>query len=67
MSTMAQPTATIGYLPIRYDWLARRTEAIVEPDLPIVDPHYHFWDRLEGPAQDWGCARANRVNFGSVS
>jgi hypothetical protein len=26
-------------------WLARRpTEAALEPDLPIIDPHHHFWD-----------------------
>ncbi len=26
-------------------WLARRpTEAPLEPDLPIIDPHHHFWD-----------------------
>ena len=23
-------------------------EAILEPDLPIVDPHHHLWDRLGG-------------------
>jgi L-fuconolactonase len=26
-------------------WLDRRREAIIEPDLPIVDPHHHLWDR----------------------
>jgi predicted TIM-barrel fold metal-dependent hydrolase len=26
-------------------WLARRVpEAALEPDLPIIDPHHHFWD-----------------------
>jgi predicted TIM-barrel fold metal-dependent hydrolase len=26
------------------EWLARRpTEAALEPDLPIIDPHHHFW------------------------
>src|ERR1700756_4929505 len=26
-------------------WLARRpTEAALEPDLPIIDPHHHLWD-----------------------
>ena len=26
-------------------WLARRPrEAALEPDLPIIDPHHHFWD-----------------------
>src|SRR5437899_10558405 len=22
-----------------------RSEAVLEPDLPIVDPHHHLWDR----------------------
>jgi L-fuconolactonase len=26
-------------------WLARKpAEAALEPDLPIIDPHHHFWD-----------------------
>jgi predicted TIM-barrel fold metal-dependent hydrolase len=25
-------------------WLGRRTEEILEPDLPIVDPHHHLWE-----------------------
>ena len=30
------------------DWLALAEEPILEPDLPICDPHHHFWDkRLE--------------------
>jgi predicted TIM-barrel fold metal-dependent hydrolase len=33
------------YLPVRDEWLARRTETILEPSLPIVDPHHHLWDR----------------------
>ena len=28
------------------DWLARQaSEEILEPSLPIVDPHHHLWDR----------------------
>jgi L-fuconolactonase len=45
MSTTTQPAASTPYLPVRDDWLARRTEAILEPDLPIVDPHHHLVDR----------------------
>ncbi|MGE0423459.1 MAG: amidohydrolase [Reyranellaceae bacterium] len=26
-------------------WLASHVEEILEPDLPIVDPHHHLWDR----------------------
>ncbi|MBT4162463.1 MAG: amidohydrolase family protein [Gammaproteobacteria bacterium] len=27
------------------DWLAQVQEEIIEPDLPICDPHHHLWDR----------------------
>jgi L-fuconolactonase len=26
------------------EWLALRTEDVIDPDLPIVDPHLHIWD-----------------------
>ena len=30
------------------DWLDLTIEETLEPDLPICDPHHHFWDhRLE--------------------
>ncbi len=44
MSTTTRST-TSSYLPVRDDWLARRTEPPLEPGLPIVDPHHHLWDR----------------------
>ena len=28
----------------RDQWLAQVTEEILEPDLPICDPHHHLWD-----------------------
>jgi predicted TIM-barrel fold metal-dependent hydrolase len=31
--------------PVRPDWLDQRREAIIEPELPIIDPHHHLWDR----------------------
>ena len=31
--------------PVRQEWLDRWHEEILEPDLPIVDPHHHLWDR----------------------
>ncbi|MBZ5609711.1 MAG: amidohydrolase family protein [Acidobacteriia bacterium] len=31
--------------PVRQDWLDRRREPILEPELPIVDPHHHLWQR----------------------
>ena len=30
------------------DWLARTVEDAIEPDLPIIDPHHHLWDRPGG-------------------
>ncbi len=27
------------------DWLALTQEETLEPDIPIIDPHHHFWDR----------------------
>ena len=44
MSATTTP-AQSPYLPVRDDWLARRTETILEPALPIVDPHHHLWER----------------------
>jgi L-fuconolactonase len=35
------------YVPPRKDWLQRRTESILEPTLPIIDPHHHLWDRSD--------------------
>lgn len=29
----------------RHEWLARRAEAAIDPDRPIIDPHHHLWDR----------------------
>jgi L-fuconolactonase len=30
---------------VRQDWLDRHKEAVIEPDLPIIDPHHHLWLR----------------------
>ena len=39
------PTTSPTFLPVRQDWLDRVREDILEPALPIVDPHHHLWDR----------------------
>ena len=31
--------------PVRQAWLDRWQEPIIDPDLPIIDPHHHLWDR----------------------
>ncbi|MFN0318032.1 MAG: amidohydrolase family protein [Burkholderiales bacterium] len=43
MTTDASPPST--HLPIRHEWLALRSEEIIDPSLLIVDPHHHLWDR----------------------
>jgi L-fuconolactonase len=44
----ATTAATLSsHLPVRQEWLDRRREEIIEPDLPIVDPHHHLVDRPE--------------------
>jgi L-fuconolactonase len=47
MSATTSPGAAASptYLAVRQDWLDRRREPALEPDLPIVDPHHHLWDR----------------------
>jgi len=47
MSSTIPANAISAHLAVRPDWLARRPEAILEPDLPIVDPHHHLIDRPE--------------------
>ncbi|WP_444813514.1 amidohydrolase family protein [Variovorax gracilis] len=39
--------STSNYLPVRDDWLASHKEEILEPDLPIIDAHHHFYDRAD--------------------
>jgi L-fuconolactonase len=33
------------HIPVRPEWLALHDEPVLEPDLPIIDPHHHLWDR----------------------
>lgn len=30
-------------------WLAQHVEPIIEPDLPIIDPHHHIWEEPGNP------------------
>ena len=37
------------------DWLALTQEPTLEPEIPIYDPHHHFWDfRDAGTAYQQG-------------
>jgi L-fuconolactonase len=40
-------TAPSPHLAVRPDWLDGWREEIIDPDLPIVDPHHHLVDRPE--------------------
>jgi len=41
----ALPSMPASQAPIRTDWLAKHIEEILEPGLPIIDPHHHLYDR----------------------
>jgi L-fuconolactonase len=45
MAQVQSAAEAANYLHVRNDWLAKRKEPILEPDLPIIDPHHHLWDR----------------------
>jgi L-fuconolactonase len=47
MQSTSPSTAISPHLPVRQDWLDRRREEIIEPELAIVDPHHHLVDRPE--------------------
>ncbi|MCA8928790.1 MAG: amidohydrolase family protein [Alphaproteobacteria bacterium] len=42
---MSSSTSTVASRAgVNEEWLARRAEEVLEPDLPICDPHHHLWD-----------------------
>jgi predicted TIM-barrel fold metal-dependent hydrolase len=46
MATSTAAASKSGlYADPRPDWLAQRTEDIIDPARSIVDPHHHLWDR----------------------
>src|SRR4029453_12327708 len=45
MAQAQSASEAANFLAVRNDWLARRKEPILEPELPIIDPHHHLWDR----------------------
>ena len=57
MAQVPSAAEAANYLHVRTDWLARVKEPILEPELPIIDPHHHLWDR-----EGWrGSASTTRV------
>jgi predicted TIM-barrel fold metal-dependent hydrolase len=47
MQSQSPGAAISPHLPVRQDWLDRRREEIIEPELPMIDPHHHLVDRPE--------------------
>ncbi|MFO1159023.1 MAG: amidohydrolase family protein [Reyranellaceae bacterium] len=48
---MADTDPLLGHgrqIIVREDWLRLIAEPVLEPGLPIVDPHHHLWQRDEG-------------------
>ena len=46
--TDADGLPIIQHIGLAPAWLAKRTEAALEPELPVVDPHHHLWEREGG-------------------
>lgn len=44
MSSQQKERSSSPFPPVHADWLARRQEEVLDPDLPIVDPHHHLFD-----------------------
>ncbi|KVR15525.1 amidohydrolase [Burkholderia ubonensis] len=42
---VSRMTTQSNYLAVRLDWLASALEPALEPELPIVDAHHHFYER----------------------
>jgi L-fuconolactonase len=42
-------TGRYRYPPPAPDWLARHVEDVLDPHLPIIDPHHHLWVENESP------------------
>ena len=44
MSDSSILAAIKAHIGVDQAWLAKRNEAILEPELKIIDPHHHVWD-----------------------
>ena len=42
---LPRPAMARSAVQPRLDWLSQTDEAAIEPELPIIDPHHHLWDR----------------------
>ncbi len=50
MDTQSDERKPYPHAAVRPDWLAKLREDILEPELPIVDPHHHLWRQRPGRA-----------------
>jgi predicted TIM-barrel fold metal-dependent hydrolase len=41
----SRDTNGVGMYQFNLQWLAQNDEAVIDPALPIIDPHHHLWDR----------------------
>ena len=49
MSTSDSSRVSNDFIALKPDWLALHHEEVLEPGLPIVDPHHHLWDHPGNP------------------
>jgi len=45
LTALGQTSAPANNSSVRPEWLDRRKEPILEPALPIIDPHHRLWIR----------------------
>ena len=45
---------------MRRDWLEQITEEIVDPEVPIIDPHHHLWSYPLGPFGQYDLSQLHR-------
>ena len=41
----SRDTNGVGMYQFNLPWLTQNDEAVIDPALPIIDPHHHLWDR----------------------
>ena len=41
----SRDTNGVGMYRFNLEWLAQNDEDVIDPKLPIIDPHHHLWDR----------------------
>jgi L-fuconolactonase len=49
MAAQAPERQPFHHPRVRPDWLAKLTEDIIDPGLPIIDPHHHLWKARPDP------------------